>query len=92
MGFLAYVQKDDPQWPNTAVVLWTGPGRPAHEAGLREGDRIIRVNGKRMFVGFHIDPSFGVPKADGKHTRFTLVRRQEDGTEKELEIEVVWGR
>lgn len=91
MGIIAYLQQNDPQWPNTALVLQTRPGEPAYEAGMREGDRTVCVNGKRVFKNFQNDPSLGIPKSDGLHTRFTVVRPQGGKNGKEIEIDVVWG-
>jgi regulator of sigma E protease len=62
--------------PPTTAVGSVGPDSPAWKAGIREGDEIFKVNGRRVFSMRQVDEA--IRKSPGAPVALTIRRRDAD--------------
>ncbi|TLM99543.1 RIP metalloprotease RseP, partial [bacterium] len=67
------------------VVGQALPGKPADEAGIRQGDRIVEINGRKVETWEQITNS--IHKNPGKEVQLTVVR---NGAGKKIEVTPVY--
>jgi RNA polymerase sigma-70 factor (ECF subfamily) len=91
VGIIETPQWDDPTYGNYIRVERVFPGYPSHTAGVRDGDRIVKINGVPVTREYWADPAHRVTGPAGSKIRLTVIRSQPDGTEKQFEFEVTRG-
>lgn len=87
MGMFMLEIWNDPVQGNSIQVLLPFPAYPAYQAGLRPGDRIVKINGLPVRPGYRNDPSFRWENVDVP-VRLTIMRAQEGGGETPVEVDV----
>ncbi len=61
-------------------ITGTGKGSPAEAAGLKEGDRITKINGRKVHFSREVDLYFMFHPLSDKEVRITYQREGEKGT------------
>ena len=87
MGMFMLENWNDPLQGNFLLVVLPFPSYPAYQAGVRPGDRIVKINGQPVRPGYRNDPSFQWDNVDIP-VRLTIMRTQEGGGETLLEFDV----
>lgn len=85
-GHLNTAHWDDPQLGNYLLVERVFAGYPCDVAGVREGDRVVAVDGHPLTRAYWASHKIRGPA--GVKVRVTVMRAQDDGTERELEFEI----
>lgn len=92
VGMLRSEHWDDPLYGNYLLVEEVFPGYPSALAGLKAGDRIVKLDGKPLTREAWDSWQQHLRGHVGTAVRVTAIRRLEDGSEKSLDFQVVRGR